>query len=1204
MIKAYEVVSNLVKAQDATIYSRTDCNRLFEVRDLRKSLVAREKHHVASLFMQMELNLVRNHETNTSVGAALQLCQIMTQKRNNILLFRSVKLSRQLSAVSKDYMAQFSEQLDQQATALAQELFSDLENEWPAIFFDRAINLIKVSDLSEAERYRKLIDLSNSMRRQKDFNRTNNTLIKARDAALKHYEQSRLLPSGRGALEDLRTVSRSHAELHRYETGMEYFESAATTDYMTSLFVHSQDYQGVLQTLETFQEEHRAFELANHHERRLDMAILAAKKLGYEDQAQRYTAQHFYWLKQCPFSERWGQLKDSVLSDPDQYIRQMCTGSADLIEWGNNAVALILTLTSMEWRTRSLSTSSVHELLQFALKLEEDKQDTDSLEEILASLDFEDAARNLFGTNGEPAPHARFIETMERLKQWLSLPDKLPSQAARLGIAKIIMQSRLYRVRLHLATKGLPDDVDTKALSLEQQFLDEIEELEHEAGGGRGDFRERQISGKIQTTLNKCYVPDAAAKGLISDKELESRIADCTSLASRYAKGGQRFSQYHILCQQGRLHWQRYLHFRPTNPFTRTTSPQQGDPRQWQQYLQSRSVSPDAGMKSLEHAELLFNEMRRGILSSDFAQSFTSSTTIIESLKWQEHSKLALAATLQAFWGNLAAAQESQSMGYPQPQLFEDALKSYNRFLEWTYRSKGRILIDLFVREQSQKASDTMQDSTSPGTEASLSTAVQGLQISNESANQNDPEQTAPHGSSASVSDILSLSEAEQITSKTTINRMLDEVDQNVVLVDIINIPYLAKSGSQAILYRRGTPNVLPIPLPDLTLRIIEAWAVKHFGTSAMPIKEPLKSCDSAEALAELTPLIMPLFHVHLPQHIKANEIIVFCLTGALHQIPIHAIPIGGVPLIEQNPIVYCPSLTTLHHGYEAISESSPSSLRGESIAILPSYKEPWIDDANAERSLQERLGQISGDLNAERLTGSSLTEGIVQASLSKRSHIHYFGHVHYDSGSPLRTALLLNDAAFKDPSLMNPASEGLTVRNLLKPRLLQSPSLVTLIGCGSGQNYISSSDDILGLTSAFIFAGTSAVVSTLWPISPEDGADFSIAFYRAYRQHEEQQKQKQRPSPTDKQDDENTSTTTTDTAKASKPSDKLKKCINLALVMQDAIRILRNREPAVDTSGKDDKMDKRPGSTAATTAAPYHWAAFYFTGFWMFPSI
>ena len=74
-------------------------------------------------------------------------------------------------------------------------------------------------------------------------------------------------------------------------------------------------------------------------------------------------------------------------------------------------------------------------------------------------------------------------------------------------------------------------------------MLDDIEVLEDAAGGG---WRNQS---RIQTTLNKCYVFQAIINGLISNKEIHSRISNGVNIVSKYANGGRRFLEYHNLFQ-------------------------------------------------------------------------------------------------------------------------------------------------------------------------------------------------------------------------------------------------------------------------------------------------------------------------------------------------------------------------------------------------------------------------------------------------------------------------------------------------------------------------------------------------------------------------------------------------------------------------------------------------------------------------------
>ncbi len=239
-----------------------------------------------------------------------------------------------------------------------------------------------------------------------------------------------------------------------------------------------------------------------------------------------------------------------------------------------------------------------------------------------------------------------------------------------------------------------------------------------------------------------------------------------------------------------------------------------------------------------------------------------------------------------------------------------------------------------------------------------------------------------------------------------------------------------------------------------------------------------------------------------------------------------------------------------------------PSTAGVESLAIIPTYKKPWMKEPKAEEKLLQEIEGISRDLNGKLYTGPALLQEKIQNALSDCGHFFYYGHVHYNSELPTHSAVLLNQSAYKDPSLKKPGSEGLTVRDLFKVQL-HKPALATLIGCGSGQALISGLDDVLGLPTALLYAGASAIVSTLWSIDVDDGANFAVEFYNAVHQQQVNQK--------------------TDGTSADGESG-LKSCVNLACAMHEAVKMLRQR-------GEQEK-------------AAYHWAAFYLTGFWLFPPL
>lgn len=1159
VINCCKTVSNFVKPQHETIFDKSG-NRALEVRRLRESLVKRGNYNRAATFMQIELTLVQGLEMQASVAASLGLCNAMEQTQDKSLLFHAAKLGRQISGILANVIPQMGEQASQHSAELLKQIFPQIETQCPGVFFDHAIKVVRDSPSTGGEKSRRYMDLSNQAKERMDFTRANQTLIAARDAAQESWHQCKTLPSAHTALQQLHDCHTAYIEFHQSDTGMDFFESAGIFDYLSTLSVHYKDNHKILRLVEDCEGKHPDFGIPTHQERIFDLAAGADRKLSLKDQLEQYDKQRFKWLRQCPFSDQDGRLTESALSDPDQYLRQIFHHTHDPVRWGANALQLVLYWAKIEREKGLLTAGALRELFGFlqthgqgddpnllfryTKDLESEEAADEATEEAadeIAEESADEAARCLYGVPDEPTPSVTFLNIMQRLTDWLNLPSRPPSQVARLGTAKVIMISRMHRHRLHLASKGIPDDTDISEYSAEQKMLDAIEKLEDAVGGEFGDQSDRQTGSRIQTTLTKCYVLGTVSKGLISDEELRSRISDCVALASKYANGGRRFLEYHTLLQQSRLQWQRYLLL--------------------------KTIPPDACLEVLEKAEFLFNSTRKQLLTPSPADLLSATVSLTEEFMAQAHSKMGIMASFMSVLEDSPVSQEAQGQGKTDTKSQHLTSLTYERFLKWTHRSKGRGLVDLLyfdfeiVQDLVATLGNDGGNAEASNVESDLSLSVENLQVAENITLQDRTEQAKPPTNKVTPIVLSEDVTDDTIVSKAMIDKMLSEVGDNVVLVDIINIAYLGGGGSQAILYRKGATGS-HIPLPDLTLQAVERWVGNNLGTQGKTIERPLSTEGYASELQKLTPLLVPLFDPELPQGIKEGEVIVFCLTGALHRIPIHAVPIQGKPMIESHPVTYCQSLTTVYRSYEAVRKFQPSTAGVESLAIIPTYKKPWMKEPKAEEKLLQEIEGISRDLNGKLYTGPALLQEKIQNALSDCGHFFYYGHVHYNSELPTHSAVLLNQSAYKDPSLKKPGSEGLTVRDLFKVQL-HKPALATLIGCGSGQALISGLDDVLGLPTALLYAGASAIVSTLWSIDVDDGANFAVEFYNAVHQQQVNQK--------------------TDGTSADGESG-LKSCVNLACAMHEAVKMLRQR-------GEQEK-------------AAYHWAAFYLTGFWLFPPL
>ena len=57
--------------------------------------------------------------------------------------------------------------------------------------------------------------------------------------------------------------------------------------------------------------------------------------------------------------------------------------------------------------------------------------------------------------------------------------------------------------------------------------------------------------------------------------------------------------------------------------------------------------------------------------------------------------------------------------------------------------------------------------------------------------------------------------------------------------------------------------------------------------------------------------------------------------------------------------------------------------------------------------------------------------------------------------------------------------------------------AVVMLLACASGEQDVAPNDDPLGLLSAFMYAGATSVVATLWPTQTSDARDFCERVYK-----------------------------------------------------------------------------------------------------------
>jgi len=204
---------------------------------------------------------------------------------------------------------------------------------------------------------------------------------------------------------------------------------------------------------------------------------------------------------------------------------------------------------------------------------------------------------------------------------------------------------------------------------------------------------------------------------------------------------------------------------------------------------------------------------------------------------------------------------------------------------------------------------------------------------------------------------------------------------------------------------------------------------------------------------------------------------------GTLHYLPFAALqgtaPGGERFLIEDYSITYLPAAAALGRRSE---QEAPRAL----LAAAPEV-------ANLRYAAEEAraVGEFFPNRN-EVLLGAAATETSFKRDAGMYRIIHLATHGSLNRLNPLLSSLELQPDATNDGRL--------EVHEILDLRLRSQ--LVTLSACDTalGSGYfaeVPAGEEFVGLTRAFLYAGSPAVLATLWQVNDRSTLDFMRAFYR-----------------------------------------------------------------------------------------------------------
>jgi CHAT domain-containing protein len=272
--------------------------------------------------------------------------------------------------------------------------------------------------------------------------------------------------------------------------------------------------------------------------------------------------------------------------------------------------------------------------------------------------------------------------------------------------------------------------------------------------------------------------------------------------------------------------------------------------------------------------------------------------------------------------------------------------------------------------------------------------------------------------------------------------------------------------------------------VPDGAGDRVLAWVIERDRFTMVQL--PVAAAELKNRVVELRDLIAARQAVEKPSadlyrilfaplapHVRHHALVI-APHGVLHFLPFSALWDGKRYLGDAYALSFSPSATALKFARQKTAAAvGPMVAAGDPDGSLP------YADAEA-RAAAHRYG-------AQPLLGSAATKQAVVSRAGNAGILHLAAHAVLNPINPLFTRIELAPDGEHDGNLEMHEVFGLD---------LSKTGLVILSGCRTQLGRLSAGDEIEGLTRAFLYAGTPAVIASLWDVDDESTAFLMERFY------------------------------------------------------------------------------------------------------------
>ncbi len=212
---------------------------------------------------------------------------------------------------------------------------------------------------------------------------------------------------------------------------------------------------------------------------------------------------------------------------------------------------------------------------------------------------------------------------------------------------------------------------------------------------------------------------------------------------------------------------------------------------------------------------------------------------------------------------------------------------------------------------------------------------------------------------------------------------------------------------------------------------------------------------------------------------------------GKLHYIPFSALTDArDTCLIDKFTISYLPSASLMKFVVNKRKKNFESAKLNQ-MSLL-AFGNPSVPDLQNLTSAEDEVNYIAGLFSTKEVfLNANATENKVKTESAHFDIIHFACHGSFNLDEPSRSALYLAKGG---------ADDGQLYANEIFGLKLSQAQLVILSACETGLSKIVSGDELIGLTRAFIYAGTPSLIASLWAVNDQSTGILLKNFYDNFK--------------------------------------------------------------------------------------------------------